>query len=199
MSCLEKKRGCQHADSCAIDAIMLRQRGQWIYIYKRIYACSEPQNNCWFLIIDIVDIQNVIDIKQYVNKCVYIYKYIICTLYLSPDSPKKQNGHPKPALPSHGWWHCTDATTVSFHCGAHGTISIRPSSVGSATFTFTQTVRLWHLEVTAGQGSRNSRIGWLDESSNFFEKICVAVSGAKHLGKETGHPKYLTQKTKKHQ
>ena len=41
--------------------------------YKRIYACSEPQNNCWFLIIDIVDIQNVIDIKQYVNKCVYIY------------------------------------------------------------------------------------------------------------------------------
>jgi len=37
-------------------------------------------------------------------------------------------------------------------------------------------------------------IGWIFP---FFEQICVAVSGAKHLGKETGHPKYLTQKNKK--
>ena len=71
------------------------------------------------------------------------------------------------SIPSHGWWHCTDATTVSFHCGAHGTISIRPSSVGSATFTFTQTVRLWHLEVTAARAAETQG---LDGSSPFLVK-----------------------------
>ena len=38
-------------------------------------------------------------------------------------------------------------------------------------------------------------IGWIFPF--FWLKICVAVSDAKHLGKETGHPKYLTQKKQK--